>query len=130
MPQAPTFQHEALAATLISSGPHKVETTPRRIRALFDSTWLFDTISARHVWEHKYYPQFWVPIAAFAPGVLTKGKAIDHNSSAFLATVKGKEKSTDRVLVFEKGPLEGLVRVEFKAVGRWQSFGAYQRVIC
>lgn len=109
---------ESLALKLISSGPHKVEATPRRVRALFDGAFLFDTISARHVWEHPYYPQFWVPATSFAPGALTKGKAIDSNGSAFLATAKGNAKSTDRVLIFEKGPLEGLVRVEFKAAGR------------
>jgi hypothetical protein len=31
--------------------------------------------------------------------------------------VKGKSRSIDRVLIFEKGPLEGLVRFEFKALG-------------
>jgi hypothetical protein len=95
-----------------------VEVTPRRVRALFGGAWLFDTTSARHVWEHQYYPQFWVPVTSFAPGALTKGKAIDSNDSAFLGTVKGNAESTDRVLVFEKGLLEGLVRVEFKAVGK------------
>jgi len=110
---------ESLALKLISSGPHKVEATPRRVRALFGGVWLFDTISARHVWEHQYYPQFWVPVSSFAPSVLTKGKAIDSNGSAFLGVVKGNTKTTDRVLIFEKGPLEGLVRVEFKAIDEW-----------
>ena len=112
------YSLESLALKLISSGPHKVEATPRRVRALFGGVWLFDTISARHVWEYQYYPQFWVPISSFAPSVLTKGKAIDSNGSAFLGVVKGNTKSTDRVLIFEKGPLEGLVRVEFKAIGK------------
>jgi hypothetical protein len=31
--------------------------------------------------------------------------------------VKGKKNTSDRVLIFEKGPLEGLVRFEFKAMG-------------
>jgi hypothetical protein len=109
---------EELAQKLISSGPHKVELTPRRVRALFDGAYLFDTTSARHVWEHQYYPQFWVPATSFAPGVLTKGKAVGSDDFAFLGTAKGNAKSTDRVLIFEKGPLEGLVRVEFKAAGK------------
>jgi hypothetical protein len=37
----------------------------------------------------------------------------------FGATVKGKERSTERVLVFEKGVLEGLARFEFKALGEF-----------
>lgn len=112
---------EELAQKLITSGPHKVEVTPRRVRALFDGVFLFDTTSACHVWEHKYYPQYWVPATSFAPGVLTKGKAVGSDGSAFLGTAKGNAKSTDRVLIFEKGPLEGLVRVEFKAAGKPES---------
>lgn len=52
------------------------------------------------------------------PGVLTKGKALDAENSAFAATVNGKGRETGRVLVFEKGALEGLVRFEFKALGK------------
>jgi len=33
--------------------------------------------------------------------------------------IKDSGKSTDRVLIFEKGPLEGLVRFEFKAMDAW-----------
>lgn len=96
-----------------------MEGTPRRVRALLDGDWLFDTISARHVWENQHYPLFWVPVSSFAPGVLTKGKAVNGaGRSAFLGTVKGGAKSTDRVLIFEDGPLAGYVRVEYKAVGR------------
>lgn len=102
---------------MVSSGPHKVESTPRRVRALFDGVWLFDTTKARHVWEHKYFPQFWVPVESVTPGVLTKGDAIDSDASAFTAVAKGKGKTTSRVLIFEKGPLAGLVRFEFKSLG-------------
>ena len=49
--------------------------------------------------------------------MLTKGERYDAEGSAFKASVKGKERTTDRVVVFEKGPLEGLVRFEFKAMG-------------
>ena len=87
------------------------------MRGLFDGVFLFDTTSAKWVWEHKYFPQFWIPVSDVTPGALTKGKAIDSKGSAFAATAKGKGKTTDRVVIFEKGPLEGLVRFEFKALG-------------
>jgi hypothetical protein len=109
---------ETLAASLIKSGPVKVESTPRRVRGIFDGIFLFDTTSAKWVWEHKYFPQFWIPISAVTPGVLIKGKALDAENSAFAATVNGKGRETGRVLVFEKGALEGLVRFEFKALGK------------
>jgi hypothetical protein len=108
----------ALASNLLANGPYKIEHTPRRVRALFDGTWLFDTTSALWVWEHKYFPQFWIPLWAITPGILTKGAAIDAERSAFSAVLKGKGKSSDRVLLFEEGPLKGLVRFEFKAMGK------------
>lgn len=52
------------------------------------------------------------------PGVLTKGDAFDSGASAFRAVAKGKDRTTERVLIFEKGPLAGLVRFEFKAMGK------------
>lgn len=40
------------AVKLATDGPHKIEETPRRVRGLFDSEWVFDTTHARHVWEY------------------------------------------------------------------------------
>ena len=107
-----------LAIKLLANGPHKLEKTPRRVRALFDGTYVFDTLEARHVWEHPYFPQFYVPTSAVKSGLLTKNDAVDKENSAFLVTLKGKERSTDRAISFEKGPLAGLVRFEFAAMGR------------
>ena len=87
------------------------------MRGLYDSVYVFDTIEARFVWEHPYYPQFYVPNSAVKHGVLAKNESVDKEESAFLATLKGKNKSTDRVISFEKGPLAGLVRFEFAALG-------------
>ncbi len=96
----------------------RVESTSRRVRVLFDDQYIVDTTAAKHVWEHKYYPQYYVPIATIVSGVLEKGKAVDSDGCAFLGTVKGLTKSTDRVLIFEEGPLAGLVRLEFGAMGQ------------
>ena len=54
---------------------------------------------------------------AIKHGILTKDEAVDKEESAFLATLKGHNKSTDRIIVFEKGSLAGLVRFEFAALG-------------
>ena len=111
-----------LAQTLLEKGPHKLEKTSRRVRGLYDGIYVFDTTEARFVWEHPYYPQFYIPTSAVKDDVLTKHESVDKEGSAFLATLKGEHKSTDRVIVFEKGPLGGLVRFEFAALGsRFQS---------
>lgn len=92
------------------------------MRGLYDGVYVFDTTEARFVWEHPYYPQFYIPNSAVKDDVLTKDESVDREGSAFLATLKGKHKSTDRVIVFEKGPLARLVRIEFAALGsRFQS---------
>ena len=106
-----------MAQKLLANGPHKLEKTTRRVRGLYDSAYIFDTTEARHVWEHPFFPQFYVPSTAMKPGAVTKNEAVDKEESAFLATLKGTTKSTDRVLSFEKGPLAGLTRVEFAAMG-------------
>lgn len=64
-----------------------------------------------------YYPQWYIPRSAVKAGILSKNDAVDGERSAFLATLKGGKKSTDRVIIFEKGPLAGLVRFEFAALG-------------
>lgn len=106
-----------LAQTLIANGPYKLEKTSRRVRGLYDSIYVFDTTGAHFVWEHPYFPQFYIPSVAVKHGILTKDEPVDKAESAFLATLKGHNKSTDRIIVFEKGPLTGLVRFEFAALG-------------
>jgi uncharacterized protein (DUF427 family) len=34
---------------------------PRRIRGLVGGQWLFDTTKGLYVWEHPYYPQYYIP---------------------------------------------------------------------
>lgn len=107
-----------LALKLLAEGPHKYEKTARRVRGLFDGSYVFDTIASVHVWEHPYFPQFYIPSSAVKSGMLDKNDSVDGEESAFLATLKGANKSTDRVISFEKGPLAGLVRFEAAALGK------------
>ena len=106
-----------LAQNLLANGPHKLEQTSRRVRGLYDNVYIFDTTEARHVWEHPYFPQFYVLSSAVKHGAVSKKEAVDKEESAFLAVLKAENKSTDRVLCFEKGPLAGLTRFEFAALG-------------
>lgn len=106
-----------LASDILASGPYKKEITPRRVRVLFNQVWVADTTSASHVWEHPAFPQFYLPTTSIKPELLEKGKSVDADGSAFLATLKVGSRATDRVLLFEKGALAGLVRLEFGAMG-------------
>jgi hypothetical protein len=110
---------ETLAKTLITTGPYKVESTSRRVRALFGGQFIFDTISAKHVWEIGGFPHFWVPVSSVVPGLLTKGATVDGDGTASAGILDVKGKTSDRVIIFNKGPLEGLVRFEFWSMGKY-----------
>jgi uncharacterized protein (DUF427 family) len=115
-----------LAATLLTTGPHKLEPTPRRIRILFGGTYIADTIHSRFVWEHPYFPQYYLPksdlpeLKKVGQEIKAEGQGKTEGSGrAWQAEVSAEGKSSDRVLVFEGGALDGLVRVEFKAMDAW-----------
>ena len=55
-----------LAQRLLQSGPFKIHPAqPRRIRILFNKTYIADTTDALCVWEHPGYPYYYLPWAAF-----------------------------------------------------------------
>lgn len=106
-----------LARKLIADGPHKTEKARPRVRCIFGGDWLLDTTSASHVWEHPYFPQIYILTSAIKSDLVTKETPVDEEKSAFTARLKNTRKETDRVLVFEKGQLAGLTRLEFGAMG-------------
>lgn len=56
-----------LANKLVTDGPYKCEPTPRRVRGLFNGTFIFDTVDAYFVWEHPHYPQYASSLVSFYP---------------------------------------------------------------
>ena len=49
---------------------HHVEPVPRRIRAVLDNRVVLDTTQAKYVWEWPNYPQYYIPLADVAAGLL------------------------------------------------------------
>ena len=41
----------------------RIEPAPRRVRGFLGHELVFDTTSARYVWEVPYYPQYYIPLA-------------------------------------------------------------------
>ncbi|CZS90410.1 uncharacterized protein RAG0_01504 [Rhynchosporium agropyri] len=108
-----------LGEKLVSEGPHKLESTPRRVRGLLRGNYIFDTLEARYVWEHPYYPYFYVPLHTFAKdAVLDKVVQKDH---FYIGRLSTGSKTTERVIVFdsENGELSNLVRIEVSALDAW-----------
>ena len=72
----------------------RVEPAPRRVRGFLGDRLVFDTTTARYVWEVPYYPQYYIPLADVRTDVLVDVAA----------------------RVFDDGDLTGLVRFEFDAL--------------
>ncbi|KAL2073503.1 hypothetical protein VTL71DRAFT_10829 [Oculimacula yallundae] len=111
----------SLAAKLISEGPHKLEKTPRRVRGLLGGKYIFDTLEARYVWEHPFYPYFYIPLKDFREGEGVKLEKIIEKKAFSIARISAGGKSTERVIVFHDGDgtLSELVRIEVSALDAW-----------
>ncbi|KAI1331581.1 DUF427-domain-containing protein [Xylariaceae sp. FL0255] len=130
----PAKNLDELARSLLTKGPTRtLAAAGRRIRLQLGGHWIADTTLAVFVWEHPYYPFYYIPKSAFASGTLSTQQQQSANASSSqgykLATLGAGGKSTDRVIVFDDNatqegkegpsPLAGLVRVEFGAVDAW-----------
>lgn len=54
-----------LVRHIAEHGPVKTMSTEKRIRLLFNGTFVADTTSALYVWEHEFYPQLYLPMESF-----------------------------------------------------------------
>jgi len=115
-----------LALRLVSEGPHKVLPTPKRIRILHNGTYIADSTKARYVWEHPFYPQYYLPKSAFDRSKISEGETIKSSDGEHIATlwkITVGEQTTDRMICFadnlngKANDLSGLVKAEFNAFG-------------
>jgi uncharacterized protein (DUF427 family) len=99
-----------------------VEPVPRRVRAVLGGSTVLDTTAARYVWEWPPYPQFYVPLADVAPGVLVDegveeerplGRARRHGLRAGGLTRPGA------AWVPVDGELTDTVRLDWAALDSW-----------
>lgn len=59
-----------LGRRLLKDGTLEALSTPRRVRILYNRAWVADTTSAVYVWEHPYYPFYYVRRCDFIEGYL------------------------------------------------------------
>ncbi|KAI8633512.1 DUF427-domain-containing protein [Xylariaceae sp. FL1651] len=126
---APPKNLDDLARSLLANGPVKtLPAAPKRVRVQLGGRWVADTTAAVYVWEHPYYPQYYVPLASLAEGALAYADSHEGGGGKAgykLATLSAGGASTDRVVVFDgeqgKGSeqLAGLVRIEFGGADAW-----------
>ncbi|WPH03825.1 Hypothetical protein R9X50_00670800 [Acrodontium crateriforme] len=120
-----------LARKLGTEGPFRTMPTPRMVKALFGGVYVFRTTKAVFVWEHRFYPHFYIPKSAItqSEGVtLETGESILDVGGKVIAhqcTLKAGSKSTQRVIAFSDDlsgaaePLKGLIKIEFPAMDMW-----------
>ncbi|CAK7204809.1 hypothetical protein SEUCBS139899_007571 [Sporothrix eucalyptigena] len=114
------------AQAMCTDGPLKMERTNRRIRAQLCGQWIVDTLDALYVWENKYYPMYYVPLAAIrkSPAVTSKtdNRAIvimdainnfEHFGTGSVIFPKEKDKEHwVPAIFFHRGPLDGYARLD------------------
>jgi uncharacterized protein (DUF427 family) len=99
-----------------------VEPVPRRVRALLGGQTVLDTSAARYVWEWPFYPQFYVPIADVAPGVLVD-EGVDKRRRIGpvrqYGLTAGAHSRPAAAWAPTSGELEGTVHLEWSALDAW-----------
>ena len=109
-----------MADGLIKSGPVKVEDSPRRIRVLLRQTYIFDTLAAKLVWEHPYYPQYYLPEDSLRNAELQPKSSGSADGYAVCDVVVGEQSpASSAAVIIRKGPLSGFVRLQFDAMDQW-----------
>lgn len=104
------------------------------MQLLFGGLFIVRTTGAVYLWEHGYYPQFYLPkrdllaISKIDGAGLEEGEKIQSDSGKHLATqytIKVPGKSTNQVLLFSDDlqgkaeSLRGLVKIDFAAIDQW-----------
>ena len=102
----------------------RVEPAPRRVRGFLGHELVFDTTSARYVWEVPYYPQYYVPLADVRTEFLrdeNHPQKVQFGPSRLHSVVGAglAYKSAARVFDADSGsPVAGTVRFEWDKL-RW-----------
>ena len=115
---------------MIKNGPHKTESMNRRVRVIHNQATIVDTTKVLRVWEQPKFPQYYIPQGELKNCKMDDKERICMETKDADAAVVNlvipphdglKEAQTDRVIRFadEKGlgPLAGMVRLEFMAMG-------------
>ena len=102
-----------------------IEPAPRRVRAMLAGQVVVDTLRAKYVWEHPRYPQYYVPLADVAPGVLVDEghpQRLKRGTARRHALRAGEVERPAAARVYGADAIDGLVdtvRFEFDALDAW-----------
>jgi uncharacterized protein (DUF427 family) len=109
---------------LMAATRGRIEPAPRRVRGFLGHELVFDTTSARYVWELPYYPAYYVPLADVREGFLRDEdhpQAVQLGPSRLHSLVGAGQTYQSAARVFDRGgdsPVAGTVRFEWNPL-RW-----------
>ena len=108
-----------------SRGSVRVEQGPKRVRVYLNGELVADTRTPFLVWEHPYYPTYYVPASDVRASLIPTGE-IAHSPSrgdGQVLHVKVATATAERAaLQYPDSPLEGLrdlVRLDWNAMSEW-----------
>lgn len=99
----------------------KIVQTEKRVRGLLNGQWIFDTTSAKLVWEIPYFPFYWIPRKDFLPVAEFKADSAISGIQSSTSKLSAGGKAVDTLLVPDgyNTDLRGHVKIEFKDLDAW-----------
>ncbi|KAK0628094.1 hypothetical protein DIS24_g10806 [Lasiodiplodia hormozganensis] len=99
-PKSPT-DLATLARQLLTDGPVRTLPTTKRLRVQLGGRFVADTTRGLYVWEHPYYPYYYVPLSSLAADTWSVVKKVEGGAANVLRLSAGAA-STERVLAFSE----------------------------
>ena len=102
-----------------------VEPAPRRVRGFLGHQLIFDTTSARYVWEIPYYPQYYIPVGDIDPRFLIDEgghQSTRRGTAQRYGLHAGHQERPGAVRVYGDDAIPGLAgtaRFEWSALDTW-----------
>ena len=104
----------------------RTEPAHRRVRAVLGGEVVVDTTDALYVWEHPHYPQWYLPLADVADGVLeptaTTSRSPSRGTASHYTVRAGGKQARDAAWRYPDSPIEALrdrVRFDWSAMDAW-----------
>lgn len=109
------------------NGPDlRVETGPKRVRTMFAGRWVADTTQPLLVWEHPWYPTYYLPAADVDPSLLVDTGEVDHSpgrgDAGIHDVVVGGTTAPGAALWYRDTTVEALrdtIRIDWGAMDAW-----------
>jgi len=109
-----------------SRGRVRVEPATKRVRIMLGGLVVADTTDAVYVWENPNYPQYYIPLADVAPGVLketgTTSRSPSRGTANHFSVHSGDRVADDAAWCYADSPIEALrdrVRFDWGAMDAW-----------